>query len=195
MSVISNYLKNLSFCLKQLPQQDIADIAEMPFQTYQRGKQVIIMGNGGSATTASHFTRDLKMGTVVKGKTRFRAVSITDNMTMITSLANDIDCNSIFKEQLVGQVGEGDVVVGMSASGNSLNVLKAIEYARENGAMTIALTGFGGGKIQELVDRAIIVSSSDYGQVEAVHLCLCHILVYAVKERIVEGKSAFIAVE
>jgi len=195
MSVISNYLNSLSNCLRELSQQEIANIAEALFQTYQRGKQIIIMGNGGSASTASHFARDLRIGTAVKDKPRVNATSITDNMAMVTSLANDVDYDSVFKEQLVGQLNEGDVVIGISASGNSPNVLNAIEYARESGAMTIALTGFDGGKLKELVNKAIIVSSWDYGQVEDVHLCLCHILAYAVKEKIVGDKSTFIAVE
>jgi len=195
MSVISDYLKGLSICLKGLSQQDIAEVAEMLFQAYKQGKQIVIMGNGGSASTASHFARDLKIGTAVEEKPRVRAMSITDNMAMITSLANDVNYNAIFEEQLVGQLDKGDIIIGISASGNSPNVLNAIAYARESGATTVALTGFGGGKIKDMVDKAIIVSSWDYGQVEDVHLCLCHILAYAVKEKIVGDKSTSIAVE
>ncbi|MBL7127012.1 MAG: SIS domain-containing protein [Dehalococcoidales bacterium] len=183
-SLIKNYIDGLSLCLRELSHQDITDVADIIFKAYKKSKQVFILGNGGSASTASHFARDLRMGTVVSGKKRVRATSLTDNMAMITSLANDIDYNSIFKEQLVDQLNEGDVVIGISASGNSPNVLGAMEYARENGAITIALTGFGGGKLKELVDKAIIVSSHDYGQVEDVHLSLGHIITCAVKDRI-----------
>ena len=161
----------------------IADIADIIYKAYRKNIQVIIMGNGGSASTASHFARDLRIGSAAKGKPRVRVTSITDNMAMITSLANDIDYGSIFKEQLVGQLDEGDVVIGISASGNSPNVLEAVKYAHENGAITIALTGFDGGKLKGLVDKAIIVASRDYGQVEDAHLCLAHIISYLVREK------------
>jgi D-sedoheptulose 7-phosphate isomerase len=184
MSVINNYLQGLNGCLRELSEQSIASIAETIYGAYKNDKQVVIMGNGGSASTASHFARDLRIGSRVEGKPRVRATSITDNMAMVTSLANDVDYDAIFREQLIDQIEEGDVVIGISASGNSPNVLKAIEYAREKGAVTIALTGFDGGKLKGLVDKAIIVSSWDYGQVEDVHLSLGHMITYAVKDRL-----------
>jgi D-sedoheptulose 7-phosphate isomerase len=184
MSVISNYVDGLGDCLKALSEESIADIADTIYKAYRKNKKVIIMGNGGSASTASHFACDLRMGSAAKGKPRVRATSITDNTAMITSVANDIDYNSIFKEQLLGQLDEGDVVIGISASGNSPNVLEAMKYARENGAITIALTGFDGGKLKGLVDKAIIVASGDYGQVEDVHLSLDHMITYSVKAMI-----------
>lgn len=187
MSVINDYLRGLSDCLRELSEQSIDSIAEAVYDAYKNDKQAIIMGNGGSASTASHFARDLRIGSRVAGKLRIRATSITDNMAMVTSLANDVGYEDIFREQLVDQINEGDVVIGISASGNSPNVLKAIEYAREQGAVTIALTGFDGGKLKNLVDKAIIVSSWDYGQVEDVHLSLGHIITYAVKEKIADG--------
>lgn len=189
MSLISDYIDGLGDCLKALSEQAITDIVETIFKAYQKNKQIIIMGNGGSASTASHFARDLRIGSKVEGKPRVRATSITDNMAMVTSLANDMDYSSIFREQLVDQLNEGDVVIGISASGNSPNVLKAIEYAREKGAITIALTGFDGGKLKGLVDKAIIVSSRDYGQVEDVHLSLDHIITYAVKDKIAAWRA------
>ena len=184
MSVISEYIDGLGDCLKALSEKSIADIADVIYKAYQNNKQVIIMGNGGSASTASHFARDLRIGSAVKGKPRVRATSLTDNVAMITSLANDINYNSIFKEQLVGQLDKGDVVIGISASGNSPNVLEAMKYAREAGAITIALTGFDGGKLKGLADKAIIVTSRDYGQVEDIHLSLDHIITCLVKAMI-----------
>lgn len=182
--IIEDYLKGLHACLDEISRQDIEGIADIIFTAYKKGKQVFIMGNGGSATTACHFARDLQMGTAVEGKPRIKAFSLTDNVAIITALANDIDYSSIFKEQLVGQVGDGDVVIGISASGNSLNVVKAIEFARSQGAITVGFIGFGGGKLKELVHKAVILSSRDYGQVEDVHLSLDHIVSYLVRERI-----------
>ncbi len=190
MSIIENYVNGLRQCLGELSQQSInvGEVAEIIFKAYQKGKQIFLLGNGGSATTASHFARDLKIGTAIKGKPRVRAISLTDNMAMITALANDIDYSSVFVEQLVGQLDKGDVVIGISASGNSPNVLKAIEFARSQGAITIGLTGFGGGKLKELADKSIVLSSRDYGQVEDIHLSLDHIISYLVREKIASGQ-------
>ncbi len=185
--MIRNYLEGLQLCVSELSPQNIEEIANAIFDAYKKGKQVFIVGNGGSATTASHFARDLKIGSAVEGRPRIRANSLTDNVAVITALANDIGYSSIFEEQLIGQLDEGDVVVGISASGNSPNVLKAIEFARSQGAVTIGLIGFGGGRLKELTDKSIVLSSKDYGQVEDTHLTLAHIISYLVKEKMAHG--------
>lgn len=184
MLTIQNYIDGLKTCLEEISGQDIEGIADIIFDAYKKGKQIFIMGNGGSASTASHFARDLKIGTAIEGKPRVRATSLTDNMALITALANDMDYGSIFYEQLVGQLNEGDVVIGLSASGNSPNVLKAIEFARSNGAVTIGFVGFGGGKLKELARKCIVLSSRDYNQVEDTHLSLAHIISYMIKEKL-----------
>ena len=184
MSIIQNYIDGLSGCLKELLKQNIAEIADTIFAVYKRGKQIFIIGNGGSATTASHFARDLVIGAAAKGKPRLQAYSLTDNVAVITALANDVDYTSIFEQQLVGRLNEGDVVIGISASGNSPNVLKAIEFAQSQGATTIGFTGFGGGRLKELAHKCAVLSSKDYGQVEDTHLCLTHIISYLVREKI-----------
>jgi len=182
--VTQSYIEGLRQCLKEISEQDVEEVANIIFEAYKKGKQIFIMGNGGSATTASHFARDLKIGTAVNNKPRLRATSLTDNVALITALANDIDYDSIFYEQLVGQLNEGDVVIGISASGNSPNVLKAIEFARNNGAVTIGFIGFGGGKLKQLVHKCVVLSSREYGQVEDVHLSLAHIISYMIKEKL-----------
>lgn len=182
--IIGDYLKGLRSCLDELNTQDIIEIVDIIMKAYAGGKRVFFMGNGGSATTASHFARDISIGTAAAGKPRLRAISLADNVAMITSLANDIDYNSIFKEQLVGQMDEGDVVIGISASGNSPNVLEAIKYAHDEGAVTVGFIGFGGGKLKELADKSIVLSSRDYGQVEDTHLTLDHIFTCLVRERL-----------
>lgn len=187
MSLVENYIKGLYECLEELSRQNIEEIADIIFDAYKKGKQIFIMGNGGSATTASHLARDLRIGTAIEGKPRVHATSLTDNVAVITALANDIDYSSIFEQQLIGQSDEGDVVIGISASGNSPNVLKAIEFARKNGAVTVGFIGFGGGKLKELVHKCIVLSSKDYGQVEDIHLSLAHIVAYLVKGRIASG--------
>jgi D-sedoheptulose 7-phosphate isomerase len=182
--IIGEYMKGLRSCLDEIAEEDIRAIVDIIMKAYSAGKKLVFLGNGGSAATASHFARDLSIGTAKEGKPRVRAISLTDNIVAITSLANDVGYNSIFKEQLAGQVDKGDVVIGISASGNSPNVLEAMGYARSVGAVTVGFIGFGGGKLKELTDKAIVLSCQDYGQVEDAHLVLDHILTGLVKERI-----------
>ena len=185
--IIGDYLKGLRSCLEEIAEKDIIEIVDIIMKACSDGKKVIFMGNGGSATTASHFARDISIGTAKEGKPRVRAISLADSIAAITSLANDVGYNSVFKEQLIGQVDRGDVVIGISASGNSPNVLEAMEYARSAGAVTVGFIGFGGGKLKELSDKSIVLSSRDYGQVEDTHLVLDHIFTCLVKERIAGG--------
>jgi D-sedoheptulose 7-phosphate isomerase len=107
------------------------------------------MGNGGSASTASHFACDLGKGTIIEGKPRFRVISLNDNISLITALSNDCGYEEVFREQLMNLVNTGDIVIGITGSGNSPNVLKAMEYARSRGAVTIGFIGFDGGKLRE----------------------------------------------
>ena len=185
--IIGDYLKGLRSCLEEIAEKDIIEIVDIIMKACSDGKKVIFMGNGGSATTASHFARDISIGTAKEGKPRVRALSLADSIAAITSLANDVGYNSVFKEQLIGQMDKGDVVIGISASGNSPNVLEAMEYARSAGAVTVGFIGFGGGKLKELSDKSIVLSSQDYGQVEDTHLVLDHIFTCLVKERIAGG--------
>ena len=184
MSLVKNYIDGVTGCLKEILRQDVDEVAEIIFQAYRENRQVFVMGNGGSASTASHFVCDLSLQTALKGRPRVRVIGLTDNMAVITARANDVDYGSIFKEQLVTYLNPGDVVIGISASGNSVNVLNAVEYARGRGAMTIGFSGFGGGKLKEIAHRNIILSCRDYGQVEDSHLCLAHIISYLIKEKI-----------
>ena len=185
--IIGDYLKGLRSCLEEITEKDIIEIVDIIMKACSDGKKVIFMGNGGSATTASHFARDISIGTAKEGKPRVRALSLADSIAAITSLANDVGYSSVFKEQLIGQVDKGDVVIGISASGNSPNVLEAMEYARSAGAVTVGFIGFGGGKLKELSDKSIVLSSRNYGQVEDTHLVLDHIFTCLVKERIAGG--------
>ena len=189
MSIIQNYVRGLRECLDELFQQEerLERITDIIFHAYQNGKQVFIFGNGGSASTASHCALGFEKQSAIEGKPRIKSKSLTDNIALITALANDIDYTSIFREQLINQLDGGDVVIGISASGNSPNVLRAIEYARDKGATTIGFTGFGGGKLRGLADLCIVLSSTDYGQIEDTHLTITHIISEMLKERIAHG--------
>lgn len=176
LNPVVDYLNGVKECLDSIREEEVHSIVETIFDTYTKGKSIFILGNGGSASTASHFACDLSKGTAIDGKPRLRAISLTDNVPLITAISNDIDYPSVFKEQLITFLSEGDVVICISASGNSQNVLEAAKYARSKGALVIGFIGFGGGKLKELVDKAIVFLTEDYGQVEDAHMPLVHLI-------------------
>ncbi|MBT3362715.1 MAG: SIS domain-containing protein [Chloroflexi bacterium] len=182
--IIEDYLSGLQNCIEEISRQNIGEIADTVFAAYQKGHRIFIMGNGGSAATASHFACDLLKNTAAKGQPRMRATALTDNLSVITAIANDVDYNAVFEQQLIDQIDKGDVVIGITASGNSQNVLQAIKYAKNNGAIAVGLIGFGGGKLKDLADKSITLSCCDYGQVEDMHLVLEHIITSLVKSKI-----------
>jgi len=175
-SFAQDYLEKLTDSLKELSLDDIAEVAETIYQGYLNGCQVFIMGNGGSASTASHFACDLGKGTIVLGKPRFRVISLNDNVALMTALSNDFGYENIFVEQLTNLLNPGDIVIAITASGNSENILRAVEYAKSKGAITIGFIGFGGGKLRSMADLSIVISSRNYGRVEDVHLILEHLI-------------------
>ncbi len=149
------------------------------------------MGNGGSASLASHFACDLSKGTLQNvhddNEKRFRVISLTDNIALMTAYSNDLGYEHVFSQQLKNLVNEGDVVIGISASGNSKNVINAISLAKKSKAVSIGLLGFDGGKLKEIVDLKLWVNKDNYGIVEDVHSSLQHMICFAVKERVRQG--------
>jgi D-sedoheptulose 7-phosphate isomerase len=145
-------------------------------------RTVFVLGNGGSAATASHLACDLGKGTATEGAARFRVLSLCDNSSLLTALGNDHSFEQIFVEQLKGLLGDRDVVIVISASGNSPNVLRALEYARSRGAQTIGLLGFGGGEAAKMVDVALVSATRNYGIAEDLHLVLQHMLTQAIRK-------------
>jgi D-sedoheptulose 7-phosphate isomerase len=180
---VERYREGLRECFEELAVEKLERVAEILLRAQREGRKVFFLGNGGSASTASHMAVDFGKGTAVRGQPRLRAISLTDNIGLITAWANDAAYESVFQEQLDNLLEPQDVVVGISASGNSANVLRAVEFARQRGAVTIGLIGFGGGKLKDLVDVDITVSSRNYGQIEDFHLSLDHILSQYLKEK------------
>jgi D-sedoheptulose 7-phosphate isomerase len=142
------------------------------------------MGNGGSASTASHMACDLAKQTVMAGRPRFRVIALTDNMALFSAYANDNGYENVFAEQLASFVRPADIVIGISGSGNSLNVIKAIELAKKVGAVSIGWTGFDGGRLAQIVDLSLNVPNYCMEQVEDVHLMLEHLMVTALRRAI-----------
>jgi D-sedoheptulose 7-phosphate isomerase len=195
---IEDYARGMGEVFSRLPVDTIEKIIKVLLEAYERGNKVITMGNGGHAATASHVINDLAKHTVVsdkkdtviiKGK-RFKTICLNDNMATLTSWANDVGYESIFVEQLANWVEKGDVVIGYTGSGNSENVIRAFKVAREHGAITIAITGYKGGKIKDLADICFIAPSNRISFIEDIHLSLGHIVCDSLR-RIIKQKYAF----
>ncbi len=181
---IRDYLDRLVGTLERLPADAIESLSDLLYRAYTDGKQVFILGNGGSASTASHMAADLGKNTIGPNMRRFRIMSLNDNIPLLTALSNDLGYENMFAEQLQNLIQPGDVLIVLSGSGNSPNVLRAMEYARSQSAEVAALLGFGGGKAMELADLNVLVDSDDYGVVEDAHLIINHILVEHFRQRL-----------
>ena len=181
---IRSYLDRLLKTLDGMPVDDIARLSEMLYRAYSDGKQVFILGNGGSASTASHMAADLGKNTIGPNMRRFRIMSLNDNIPLLTALSNDLGYDHMFAEQLQNLIQPGDVLIVISGSGNSPNVLRAMEYAQSRSAQVAALLGFGGGRASELADLNVLIDSHDYGVVEDAHLIVNHILVDHFSQRL-----------
>jgi len=171
-----NYLDKLKYSLNWLPLDTLEDVVEIILNSHKNNHQIFVFGNGGSGATASHFACDLSKGL------GFRTTCLNDNIPTILAYANDKSYNDIFVEQLKTFLEFNDIVIGISGSGNSKNVIKAIRYANENAALSIALTGFDGGKLAKIAKMSLIVPINDMQIAEDVHLILTHMIMRAIKE-------------
>jgi D-sedoheptulose 7-phosphate isomerase len=177
VSFADAYLGYLTEVLKSIDRNAIGKFTKTLLDARERGASIFFIGNGGSASTASHFANDIAVGTNSYAKP-FRAISLTDNQAIITAIGNDFGFDEIFSRQLQLLGKQGDIVVAISASGNSKNLLKAFEYANENGIKTVAITGFSGGAMKEMADEGIHVptGSKEYGPAEDAHMILDHLI-------------------
>ena len=187
MQDLHTYFDTLNSALKTVSPADVDRASAILADAYQDDRTVFVIGNGQSATTASAFALDLTKQTRTPGLARrFRVLALTDNTAALTAWANDESYDAIFTEQLDGLFRPGDVVVAVSASGNSPNVLAAAGWARDHGGRVIALTGFEGGKIDALADVNLIVRIADYGHVETAHLAIMHYWVDLFREKLAQ---------
>jgi D-sedoheptulose 7-phosphate isomerase len=179
---VDDYVDRLQTALDDLDRHLLARLRDALIRVYRDDKQVFIIGNGGSSSTASHMAADLAKNTIGPNMKRFKVATLSENAAIVTALANDVGYENVFYEQLVNVIHAGDVLIAVSASGNSPNVLKAIKYAQRQSAEVVGLLGFGGGGAAELADIAIVVKSQSYGIVEDVHLSINHMLVECFRE-------------
>jgi D-sedoheptulose 7-phosphate isomerase len=183
---VASHLAALRTVLSEMPVAQIDDVGRQLLDCYRRGGTVFLLGNGGSAATASHFACDLSKGTRNDAIPRFRVIALTDNVPLMTAWGNDSSYNRIFAEQLSALIRPGDVVVAISASGNSPNVLEAMQAAREGGARTIAWTGPTGGKVAGLVDTVVRVPARTIEGVEDGHMAIAHALTTFLRARLAD---------
>ncbi len=182
---INEYLNDIIRILEEIKANnaDFFDkLATIFIEARADNRKIFFCGNGGSASTASHFTSDLAKGTIVEGVPRFKVLSLADNIPQMLAWGNDSCYEDIFVEQLKNLMEPGDVVVGISGSGNSENVLRAISYASENDGATVGITGFDGGKIKDMVDLCLIVPVHNMQKTEDIHMLVDHLTTLMLKE-------------
>ena len=184
MNGIRRYIAEVQALVGAMPESDICRVIDALLAAWRGGRRIYVFGNGGSAATASHFACDLGKGTLLPGKAPFKVVPLTDNVPLITAWANDVSYEDIFANQLAGVVEAGDLVIGISTSGNSPNVLKAMPVARVAGARTIGFIGFSGGRLKELVDMAVIAPGHNTAQCEDAHHVLQHLICAVLREEL-----------
>jgi D-sedoheptulose 7-phosphate isomerase len=176
---IADYLAAQQRVLASLPPAQLAGLVETLRDAHRRDAQVFVIGNGGSAANASHFAVDLGKGASDKLSRRFRVLSLTDNVAWITALGNDYSYDDIFVRQLANYARPGDVLIGISVSGNSPNCVRAFEWSRANGVKTIGLVGAKRGKMADLADQPVVIDDGHYGRVEDAQMTILHLLCYA----------------
>jgi len=177
---IDDYLRRLQAELDRVDRTEVRHLADLVYDAWQAGRFVFLFGNGGSATTASHLAEDLGKNCVSPedlargtGK-RLKVLSLTDNVGWITALANDLRYDQVFVQQLAHYAAPGDLAIAISGSGNSPNVLEAVEWANRRGLFTFGVTGFDGGKLKRIQKAGIHVPLDDMAMVESIHVCLVH---------------------
>ncbi len=193
---IADYLSDMRNVIGNVAVEDIDRAIELLFDTWQKGSQVFICGNGGSASTATHFACDLSKTTIVGDKKRFKAYGLNDNIPLMSALINDEGFDNLFYEQLKGRFQSGDVLICLSVHGGagkdraglwSQNLLKAMKYAQEMGGKAIGFSGFDGGPMKEIADVCIVVPANSTPQVESFHLALEHLICSCLKEQIAKS--------
>ena len=179
----AEYIAENQRLLASLDPAEIAGVIEVVRQAGASGNRIYAVGNGGSASTASHFVNDMGKGASLGRERRFKVIPLTDNVAWMTALSNDLCYEDVFVEQLRNFAEPGDVLIAISGSGNSENVLKAVRYANQVGCRTVGFAGFKGGKLKDLVQHCIVVDADHMGRIEDMHMMLQHMICYYFMDR------------
>ena len=177
-SFAASYIRENEKLLASLNPRHIASVITLMREARDSGNRIFAIGNGGSAGTASHFVNDMGKGASVGRETRFKVIPLTDNVEWMTALSNDLSYEDVFVEQMRNFAEPGDVLLAISGSGNSENVLRAVRFANGMGCHTVGFSGFGGGKLKDLARYCVVVESDHMGRVEDMHMVLQHIICY-----------------
>jgi D-sedoheptulose 7-phosphate isomerase len=178
MNYPEQYLAQLRGAIDTVDLGKVAQAIEWFREARAAGRSIFVCGNGGSAATASHFVNDVVKGASYGRPQRFRILALTDSLATVSAYANDVGWESVFVEQLKNFAARGDLVMGLSGSGNSANVIRAIEYGNAAGCRTLALTGRDGGRLGPLAELNIHVREAHMGRIEDAHLAVCHMICY-----------------
>ena len=176
MSIITDYVDRVTKAISEVPEDRIRDVIDTLKAAHDQGKQVFLVGNGGSAACATHIAEDLQKGVKEATGKRFKVISLADSTPLITAWANDSGYDCIFEEQIDSLLEPGDVLIAISGSGNSANVLRAVQKANAMGAITLGWSGFDGGKLADLVQKPIVINSDNMQRIEDVHMVLGHLV-------------------
>ncbi len=179
---ISEYIKGQKAALDSIPVEGVAMLTEKVRSALKEERQILVFGNGGSAANASHFATDLGKGASDKVGKRFRVLSLNDNVSWMTAIANDYAYEDVFLRQLENYGRPGDLVLALSVSGNSPNCVKALDWAKQHGLRTVALVGAKRGRMAEIAEQAIVINDTHYGRVEDAQMGICHLVCYAFME-------------
>jgi D-sedoheptulose 7-phosphate isomerase len=184
---IREYVTAQKAALDSISIEGVAQVMEKLRGALTEDRQIFVLGNGGSAANASHFATDLGKGSSDKLARRFRVLSLNDNVSWLTALGNDYSYDDVFVRQLMNYGRKGDYVLALSVSGSSPNVVRAVEWARQNGLHTIALVGSKRGRVAEVAEQVLVIDSTHYGRVEDAQMGICHMLCYVFMENPVWG--------
>lgn len=179
---ISNYLRGQKAAHDSIPVDAVAELIGRLRSALQENRQIFVFGNGGSAANCSHFATDLGKGASDKMGKRFRVLSLNDNVSWMTALANDYAYEDIFVGQLQNYGQPGDLAMSLSVSGNSPNCVKALAWAKQHGLRTVALVGAKRGRMAEIAEQVIVINDTHYGRVEDAQMTICHLVCYAFME-------------
>lgn len=186
---MDDYLEQVAALIRKVPRREVEDAVERLWQAHSADAQIFACGNGGSSATASHFAEDLAKGIEAPAGRRFRVISLVDSVPMLTAYANDLGYEHVFAEQLKNLARAGDVLLAISGSGRSPNVLRAMEAARQAGCGVVGLTGRDGGEMPPLADICVVVPAESMQQIEDAHLAIAHAIYLELKGRL-EGATA-----
>ena len=182
MRYVDEYLNGLEVAIRDLSRQDVQAVVDVLLSAWRDDRQIFDIGNGGSASNSSHFATDLGKGSSDAVGKRFKIMSLNDNVSWMTAIGNDYSYDDIYCRQLENYGQSGDVVLTMSVSGNSPNLLKACQWAKENGLYIIALIGGKRGKLSEIADNCIVIDETHYGRAEDCQMGIAHMICYAFME-------------